>query len=256
MSALSQMDRILRGEPLRDPAAVKFALGPLVALNVLLAATYGACLGTFALLGRDEPEWRQVVASAFKVPLLFVVTLVVTLPSLYVFAALLGSRFRLIDLLRVVAAGTSVIVALLASFGPIVAFFAVSSTSYSFILLLNVTVFAVAGGFGVSYLYRAAVAASVPPPEIAEPEPEEGEPTNYPSRLRAERLPEGGVGKLFLVWVVVFGLVGAQTGWILRPFVGSPDLPFTWFRPKQGSFFEGVGKSLESVLGSKRSYSR
>ena len=153
----------------------------------------------------------------------------------------------LIDLLRVVAAGTSVIVALLASFGPIVAFFAVSSTSYPFILLLNVAVFAVAGGFGASYLYRAALHA-VPPPEP----PADSDPDDRPRGRRAN----DGVGKLFLVWVTVFGLVGAQTGWILRPFVGSPDLPFTWFRPKQGSFFEGVGKSLESVLGTSRSRSR
>ncbi len=242
MSALRQLDLILRGEPLRDRSAVAFALGPLVVLNVLLAATYGACVGAFAVLGRDEPEWRQVLASAVKVPLLFAVTLAVTLPSLYVFAALLGSRFRLIDLLRVVAAGTSVIVALLASFGPIVAFFAVSSTSYPFILLLNVTVFAVAGGFGASYLYRAALHA-VPPPEP----PVDTDPDDRP---RGRRVNDG-IGKLFLVWVTVFGLVGAQTGWILRPFVGSPDLPFTWFRPKQGSFFEGVGKSLESVLGTR-----
>ena len=242
MSALRQLDLILRGEPLRDRSAVAFALGPLVVLNVILAATYGACVGAFAVLGRDEPEWQQVIASAVKVPLLFVVTLAVTLPSLYVFAALLGSRFRLIDLLRVVAAGTSVIVALLASFGPIVAFFAVSSTSYPFILLLNVAVFAVAGGFGASYLYRAALHA-VPPPEP----PTDSDPDDRP---RARRVNDG-VGKLFLVWVTVFGLVGAQTGWILRPFVGAPDLPFTWFRPKQGSFFEGVGKSLESVLGTR-----
>ena len=243
MSALRQLDRILRGEPLRDPAAVTFALGPLVVLNVLLAATYGACLGAFAVLGRDDPEWRQVIASAAKVPLLFVVTLAVTFPSLYVFAALLGSRFRLVDLVRVVAAGTSVIVALLASFGPIVAFFAVSSTSYPFILLLNVAVFAVAGGFGVSYLYRAASHA-IPPPPVEADEGEEERPR--PRRV------DDGIGKVFLVWVTVFGLVGAQTGWILRPFVGSPDLPFTWFRPKQGSFFEGVGKSLESLFGSER----
>ena len=54
--------------------------------------------------------------------------------------------------------------------------------------------------------------------------------------------------RVFLIWVLVFGLVGAQSGWILRPFVGSPDVPFTWFRPKQGSFFEGVGASLRLLF--------
>ena len=34
---------------------------------------------------------------------------------------------------------------------------------------------------------------------------------------------------VFRLWVVVFALVGAQMGWVLRPFVGNPNLPFTWF---------------------------
>ena len=194
-------------------------------------------MGAFAVLGRDEPEWRQVMASAVKVPLLFAVTLLVTFPSLYVFAALLGSRLRFPDLLKVVAAGTSVIVAVLAAFGPIVAFFSVSTTSYPFILLLNVAVFAVAGAFGVSWLFRAARREPTPSTEEGEPE---------------RPAPPAATGKLFLVWVLLFGLVGAQTGWILRPFVGSPDLPFTWFRPKQGSFFEGMKRSAQQLFDGRQ----
>ena len=38
-------------------------------------------------------------------------------------------------------------------------------------------------------------------------------------------------------------------GWLLRPFVGSPDLPFQWFRPGQGNFFLAVVDSLASLLG-------
>jgi len=36
--------------------------------------------------------------------------------------------------------------------------------------------------------------------------------------------------------------------WVLRPFVGSPQLDFTWFRPRQSSFFEAVLKSLRMLL--------
>ena len=28
--------------------------------------------------------------------------------------------------------------------------------------------------------------------------------------------------------MVVFGLVGAQMGWVLRPFIGNPNQPFQW----------------------------
>ena len=37
---------------------------------------------------------------------------------------------------------------------------------------------------------------------------------------------------VFGCWMIVFGLVGAQMSWILRPFIGSPDMEFAWFRPR------------------------
>lgn len=45
---------------------------------------------------------------------------------------------------------------------------------------------------------------------------------------------------VFHIWVLVFGLVGAQMGWILRPFVGDPNLPFQWFRSRESNFFQAV----------------
>jgi hypothetical protein len=248
MSVFGQLDRVLRGDALKPGDTgrrLDFAVGPLLGLVAILAASYGVCMGSFAVLARDDPEWRQILASAVKVPLLFVLTLVVTFPSLYVFSALLGSRLRLADLLRVVSAGLAVLVTVLAAFGPIVSFFSVSTTSYPFILLLNVVVFAAAGGFGVTYLYRAVVRTSTDPrPEDEAPDDE----TDERDKRAARRERERGTRRVFLIWVLVFGLVGAQSGWILRPFVGSPDVPFTWFRPKQGSFFEGVGASLRLLF--------
>ena len=57
-------------------------------------------------------------------------------------------------LLRLVLSGLGVLVAVLSAFGPIVAFFSVTTTSYPFVVLLNVAVFAVAGGFGMGHLFR------------------------------------------------------------------------------------------------------
>jgi hypothetical protein len=57
------------------------------------------------------------------------------------------------------------------------------------------------------------------------------------------------VRTIFRIWIIVFGLVGAQMGWILRPFIGSPDLPFTWFRTRQGNFFEAVLTAIGRLLG-------
>jgi hypothetical protein len=49
--------------------------------------------------------------------------------------------------------------------------------------------------------------------------------------------------------VIVFGLVGSQMSWVLRPFVGQPGRPFEWFRPKESNFFEGVWHLFTSMFG-------
>jgi hypothetical protein len=36
--------------------------------------------------------------------------------------------------------------------------------------------------------------------------------------------------------------------WVLRPFVGNPNQPFTWFRPRRGNFFEAVVTALQSLF--------
>jgi hypothetical protein len=35
---------------------------------------------------------------------------------------------------------------------------------------------------------------------------------------------------LLLAWTLLYAFVGMQMGWMLRPFVGSHDLPVTFFR--------------------------
>ena len=57
------------------------------------------------------------------------------------------------------------------------------------------------------------------------------------------------VKRVFQLWVIVFALVGAQMGWVLRPFIGSPDLPFIWFRGRESNFFQAVFRTIpEPVL--------
>ena len=54
----------------------------------------------------------------------------------------------------------------------------------------------------------------------------------------------------FHVWIVIYALVGAQMGWILRPFIGSPDLPFHWFRSREANIFVDILRTLGELLGS------
>ena len=53
---------------------------------------------------------------------------------------------------------------------------------------------------------------------------------------------------IFRVWVVVFGLVGAQMSWVLRPFVGNPHQPFTFFRERDSHFFQAVIDAVRKLL--------
>ena len=65
----------------------------------------------------------------------------------------------------------------------------------------------------------------------------------------ALRMHTAQVNTVFRIWIVVFALVGSQMGWVLRPFIGSPYLPFEWFRPRSSNFFEAVWHLLRGFFG-------
>src|SRR5262245_2392138 len=122
------LDRILRGEAtrateLRD-GRLTFPVFGLSVVGVVLAGVYGACMGCYsifrALDGLTMPgDFRQLLASTVKTPLLFLLTLIVTFPSLYVFNALVGSRLTFTSVLKLLIAALGVNLAVLASLGPI-----------------------------------------------------------------------------------------------------------------------------------------
>jgi hypothetical protein len=61
--------------------------------------------------------------------------------------------------------------------------------------------------------------------------------------------PDSKVRAVYWVWLAVFALVGAQMSWVLRPFIGTPRAEFAWFRPRDGSFFEGVATAVRQLFG-------
>src|SRR5712671_2770226 len=163
------LDRILRGEATRLPAlrrrTVEVEVGGLSVVLLILGMVYGACMGCFALLREGGPAFWQLIAAMVKVPALFFLTLLVTFPSLYVFNALVGSRLTLGSVLRLLVAALAVMVAVLSSLGPIVAFFSVSTKTYAFMLLINVVVFAISGLLGLIFLLRTLHRLSIVPLE-------------------------------------------------------------------------------------------
>ena len=302
---LKELDRVLRGEAtrlseLRDET-IKIPAAGLSVVLVILGMIYGVCMGCFAMINVEEPRLLQLLASTLKVPVLFFLTLVVTFPSLYVFNALVGSRLTVSAMFRLLIAALGVNLAVLAGAGTIVAFFSVCTTSYAFIVLLNVVVFAVSGLLGMTFLlqtlHRLSIAqrtAVLPVPAAPAPvaaegsqpsasfsseatEPEDAQPdTSHSEEGREEASPPGHKGvalveaelveqpgpldrteghvlgrhvkTVFACWVVLFGLVGAQMGWVLRPFIGAPGTPFEWFRARESNFFEAVLQTLMSLF--------
>ncbi|MBA3482628.1 MAG: hypothetical protein H0T51_12515 [Pirellulales bacterium] len=280
---LKDVDELLRGDRTRPQMLAERGLelqpGRLIVVIVAMSMIYGLCMGSFSLLKDVSPEladrsdrYLQVVASMVKTPALFFLTLAVTLPSLYVFNALVGSRLRLTMLLKLLIASLAVNTTVLASLGTVVAFFSVSTSSHPFIVLLNVAVFAVAGVLGLMFLlqtlHRLTTAArrqkdgtGVDDVQLAEAvvvadEPAGSGTANASARAEdpsALDMPQGDVlakhtRTVFRCWVVLFALVGAQMGWVLRPFIGSPQLPFTWFRERHSNFFAGVLRALGDLL--------
>jgi hypothetical protein len=255
------LDLILRGEATRDAnlrrGSIEVPVGGLSVILMLLAMAYGACLGCFALFKAGGPSGLQWFATVMKVPLLFTLTLAVTLPSLYVSNALVGSRLSLLSVVRLLAATLAVIVTVLASLGTIVAFFAVSTTSYPFMVLMNVTAFSVSGALGLVFLLRTLQRLSLIRPLPAPTEAEEhigGEKTEVPAPIGAlDRLPDNEppsshVRTVFRCWVALFALVGAQMGWVLRPFIGNPSQPFSWFRVRDSNVFEAIMGAVRSLF--------
>jgi hypothetical protein len=264
LSWFRELDRLLQGDltgvsTLRA-GGLEISPGRLSACILVLGMVYGICMGTFALFRTEGPNLWQVVASMIKVPLLFYLTLLVTLPSLYVFNALVGSRLTLSMVVRLLIASLGVMVAVLASLGPIVAFFSVSTTSYPFMVLFNVVVFGISGGLGLTFLLQTLHRLSVaglrpslgPRAESLEPATAAAEPPAPAGPLDPleNRVLSGHVKTVFRLWVIVFGLVGAQMGWVLRPFIGKPELPFTWFRGRESNFFLAVLQTLARLLSS------
>jgi hypothetical protein len=51
--------------------------------------------------------------------------------------------------------------------------------------------------------------------------------------------------KILSLWLVLYGFVGTQLAWTLRPFFGNPSKPFMLFHAVEGEFFGGV---IEAIL--------
>lgn len=205
-------------EEIHAGVKLKSKISAMLLSSFCFFALYGAIIGAF-----HSPI--QVLSSAIKLPTLYLITLIVCLPTLYIFNALFGSKKTLLQHMAYLLAAISVISILLCGFAPVTLFFLITVNDYSFFLLLNVAIFGLTGILGVSFLYQ-----------VMRPVADDDSFQNVKIRTNILRF-----------WLGLYGFVGSQLGWTLRPFFGSPG-EFVLFRDREGTFFTGVWNALQSLL--------
>ncbi len=164
-------------------------------------AFYGALMGTFTGLAPDR--WMQMVCSGIKVPLLLMATFALSLPSFCVINTLAGLRGDLRKAIEAIMASQAVLTVVLASLAPVTLLWYVSSPRYEAAVLFNGLMFGVAA-VGAQRALRRAYAPLL-----------EGDAKH---------------GAMLRLWLVTYGFVGIQMGWLLRPFIGAPQHPPSLFR--------------------------
>ncbi len=194
-------DEILRSEKIGS-IIISMMFG-----SLLLFAIYGLVMGIY-----NSPA--QAASTALKVPILFILALIICYPALFIFNILLGSKLSFAQSLAMILTAYVLAGCVLASFAPIVAFFMLIGSSYTFLRLLHVAIFGIAGFTGMSALNSGLIYACE-------------EHAVYPKQ---------GV-RIFKIWVLIFAFVGTQLAWNLRPFLGNRDLDFQLFRKQEGNFY-------------------
>ena len=103
-SWFTDLDDLLRGRKTGpDRLAedrIDLPLHRFVTLAIILGGAYGFFMGWYSVFNRDPVGFMQLFAAMVKLPALFLLTLIVTFPSLYVFNALVGCRLSMLATLR------------------------------------------------------------------------------------------------------------------------------------------------------------
>lgn len=189
-----------RGEQL--PATI----GKLLTITLLGFAVVGFVAG---LSGRDL---GQALVSAVKLPFLFFTGGLICLPTLYYFSVLFGSRLRFLQAIVLILTAQTVSATLALGFTPISLLFWVSGADPLFLVALTAAVLGLSAALGLIFLVQGAL-------YIQEIQP----PSEITFLVWAKMLIKGTLRSLVLMgWLAIYGLVGAQLSWMLRPFFGVP----------------------------------
>jgi hypothetical protein len=313
-SGLLVIERILRDrqgvwQQVVEDRELTRLTGQMILSSAVALACYGAVLGSFHSV-------LMALTSAVKLPLLFLVTLAICLPTLYLFNLVFGARLSVRQSLALVMVALTVTAMLAVAFAPISLFFLITAPDYSFFKLLNVAILALSALVGLRFLTAgmrvlndhgllapakagtegtpgapvpvspepaptpvgaaggnggtAPLAVPVPAPApapvaaaggnggtatLAVPAPAAVQvPPGYtlqPVRQmqpRPVKQPAPPSMTLLYVWILLFGFVGTQLAWTLRPFFGSPGMKFSLYRDIDGNFYAEIFRTIGHFL--------
>ena len=217
MTLLRERQQFL--EEIKTGVKLKSKLIGLLVSSTVFFGIYGAIIGS-----SSSP--LQALISAVKLPALYLLTLIICFPTLYFFNVMFGSKRTFQQYLTLLMTAMAMISVLMFGFAPVALFFLLSTNDYNFFLLLNVIIMAITGGLGVKFFYEGMQYFSLEDTEGKE------------LRLNILRF-----------WLALYAFVGTQLGWTLRPFFGSPGIPFQLLRERESNFYVSLLNSIDSLLG-------
>jgi hypothetical protein len=189
-----------------------------LALMCIYAFLYGLVMGSY----HSVP---QAISAGLKVPILFIIALVICFPAFFIIQNILGSRLKLLPMISIILSGLALTTAIMISFSPIVIIFMLTGSNYYFLQLLHIGVFTVSGVFGMKAVVDA---------------------LKYSCEKR-NVYPQTGV-VVFRFWLVILAFVGIQLAWNFRPFLGDRGEPFQLFRKYEGNFYTALIYSVDQLL--------
>jgi hypothetical protein len=180
---------------LRQTGAGKVILS-LFGLSLVSSLIYGLVVGSFSM-------GIQLWVAPLKIAGGLLLSTLICLPSLYIFACLSGSQARLLEIIGLAAGMLALGTILLIGFGPVAWLFSQSTASVCWMGALHLSFWLIAGSFGLRFL-----AAGFDH-----------------SKARSN----AGIN----LWMLIFMLVVLQMSTALRPIIGKSDTIF----PTEKKFF-------------------
>lgn len=166
----------------------------------------------------------QALTAGVKVPVMFLLSLLICFPAFFVLQFILGSKMRLLHMTAIILSGFVLTSAIMVSFTPIVMLFVLTGGNYYFLQLLHVAIFALSGIFGMKTVLDALKFSC--------------EQKNV--------YPRTGV-VVFRFWVVILAFVGIQLAWNLQPFLAEKTEGYALFKKYKGNFYTAVIYSIQQL---------